>query len=100
MKRPAIPFPVVVRREERDAYICHQVEDYWVGHGFVGQRESNSRPPPKLRRFLRVRDADGICSYFFWTKPRRGELLPKVYNFKKRIKITRELAERHFQIEK
>lgn len=93
-----LPFtPKVTKLERMDAYPSFQAEDYWVGSGFYGQRGSASRPTPKLRRFLRVRDADGICSYFFWTNPRRGERVPRVVGFRKRVKITKELAARHYK---
>jgi hypothetical protein len=80
-------------KQERFAYESFDVEDYWVGIGFCG-RKNDLQP----RRFLRCRSKNGFIRYFFWTKPRRGEQLPRVRNFRKRIKLTRLQVERHFVV--
>jgi hypothetical protein len=103
MKPIPLSIKVSIRPQEREAVQAHDVEDYWVGSGYVGAKETRSmvrKGSTKVRRFLRARDAKGICRYFFWTCPDRGKQVPKVFRFKKRVKITRELAEKHYTKEK
>ncbi len=92
MKPVPITFNSVTRKEERVAQVCHQWKDFWVGSGFVNKRKTTSP-----RRFLRVRNEDGICRYFFWTDPRRGEQVPCVFGFRKRVKISLEKAKKHYE---
>lgn len=82
-----------VLKEERFAYECFQLESYWVGIGFYGKRDKL-----KQRRFLRSISANGFVRYFFWTEPRRGEQLPRVRNFRKKVKLTRTQVEMHFVV--
>lgn len=91
MKPVPVFFNSVVREVERIAHVSHSVADYWVGSGFINKRKTTSP-----RRFLRVRDSNGICRYFFWSNPRRGEQVPCVFGFTKRKKISLEKAKKHF----
>lgn len=81
-----------ISHKERPAFESFDMEDYWVGLGFVGQKKK-----PEIRRFLRVRNKLGICRYFFWTEPKRGKMTPVVFSFRKRVKITREIAKKHYK---
>jgi len=88
-----IPFVLGVARpiERSDAYISHPVESYWVGIGTIGNKKR-----PEVRRLLRARDSMGICTYFIWTEPRKGTVIPVTHHFKRKKKITREQAKLHF----
>lgn len=64
---------------------------YWVGVGTYGSKKF-----PKRRRFLRARDEKGLCRYFLWTEPDKGEPVILVRRFLRRVYITEEFARNHF----
>lgn len=66
--------------------------DFWVGSALVG-----SLRKPTIRRFLRIRDENLMCKYFYWTEPHRGNMVPVVQYFRKRVKLTEEQVIAHFK---
>jgi len=90
---PAVVLSIGKReRDSREAEV-HTNECYWVGMGYLGGLKRLKR-----RRFLRIRSAEGICSYMLWTEPDRGKQYMFVSQFRKRIQITKEEAEEHYKI--
>lgn len=91
-----------VKQEEYkrpDATPSHEIEVYWLGVGFLGRMKSiksKMRPIVKQRRYLMARDARGV-RYFNWTEPDRGKEVIRVMNFRKKRKLTKEQAKKHFK---
>ena len=86
-----MPMKITCAISARDAQVFRQVECYWVGFGYPSRRKSK-RP----RRFLRVRGANGICRYFYWTEPDKGKELIAVSRFKKRVQISWDKVTKHY----
>lgn len=63
-------------------------KQYALGWGAIGHKKTM-----QVRRFLRVRSSNGICRYVFWSHPRKGEVLPRVYTFKHRLRLDEKTVE-------
>jgi hypothetical protein len=90
MKFPKITMKAVVAQS--DAYPSFSIEHYAVGLGFTGDKRS-----PVVRRYVRCRNANGVCSYFLWTHPDKGKLVPRVYGFRFRRATTRDKVIAHYK---
>jgi len=79
-------------RDERTAEV-HTNYSLWVGMGYLGGLKLLKR-----RRFVRVRSAEGICSYYLLTNPDRGKRFAFCSQFRKRVQISKEYAEKRMKI--
>lgn len=71
----------------------HKVRDYWIGFGYLQTRTRRLNTyVGKRRRFLRVRNKAGICSYIYLTMPKRYEVCPVCFGFVKVKQLDREEA--------
>ncbi len=93
MPKPIILNIGTVKFDNREIEIIFPLESYWVGSGFIGGAKN-----PIHRRFLQVRSENGICKYYLWTEPQRGKEFMFVMHFKKRVKVTKQFAEKHYNI--
>lgn len=57
-----------------------RTETYWVGFGDIGNIKNKTN---QSRRFLQIRNAMGLCTYYYWTNPRKGEEVGVVFRFKR-----------------
>ncbi len=91
MKKLPVSIKAKTSTMERTAIVTHHVEDYWVGTGYPDRKKST-----RLRRYLRIRDALGICRYFLWSEPDKGKESVVIARFKRRVKISLEQVKKHY----
>lgn len=91
---PKIPILDIGKREfdNREVNVLFPLTSYWVGYGFIGCIKN-----PIRRRFLQARSENGICVYYLWTTPDKGKEYMFVSYFKKRVKISPEKANNHYE---
>ena len=71
----------------------YQAESAWIGFGDIGNEK---RKDLQRRRFLQIRNSFGLCSYFFWTEPRKGKEVSRVMRFQRVAKAYPKQIEIHF----